>query len=306
MNESSEDDVCVYRGVGLTQCYKPIKREKHFIFDLDETIGSFSDLYLLYTCLDDVGKEHVTLLLPEPSIIVKTLLALYPEFFRCGIVSILQFLYYKKQQRICGGVHIYTNTQCIPDTWTYFITDFIEEHYNMSGLFDQIIRAFKINGEVVEHRRTTHAKTYSDLIQCILIPPKTELCFIDNTFFPKMKTRYMFYIQPKPYFHGLSKKTVIDRFLDSNLGQAFARNINCDLKTQMITWYKNRGYELNRHPISPAETETDILVSKKIMYHIREFFYLVSKTPKTRRRRSVHEVLQSKTRKLRRDIGNNL
>jgi hypothetical protein len=298
------DVVSVYRGSGLRQRDAPSRREKHFVFDLDETLGSFSDLYLLYTCLDEINKEENSSMLVEPAVLIKDLLAIYPEFLRYGIATILNFLYYKKQQSVCGGVHVYTNNQCIPVTWTHFIIEFIEAQYHMPGLFGEIIRAFKINGEIVEHRRTTHAKTYSDLIQCILIPPKTELCFIDNVLFPQMKHRYLLYIQPKPYHHGLNRHTIIDRFLKSTLGQRWSGNVSFDMRLRMILWYDTRYHELDGPSKTLSETESDLLVSKKLMYHIREFFFLTAKTPKTRKYRSIHTKFTQKLR--RRCVGNQL
>ena len=284
-------DIVVYKGNGLVKSSKK-NRGKHFVFDLDETLGSFSDLYILYQCLDETHSNRI----PSSSILVKQLLKLYPEFLRYGIATILQFLYHQKENNYCDGVHIYTNNQCVPDTWTFFITQFIEEHYSIPGLFGDIIRAFKINGKIVEKRRSMQSKSYRDLMKCIMIPPKTEICFIDDVMDPKIKNRYLYYLQPKPYFHELSKDMIINRFLNSQFGKTI---VISSTRNTIYDWYQKKGYCMTGFLKCDQDIETDIAVSKKLMYHIREFFRYKKKETNTRKQSKKHVSSSSKTMKLR-------
>jgi hypothetical protein len=76
--------------------YKP---QKVITFDLDETLGSFGDLYILWDGLQMYIKNNT-----EPNneeenpneSMFYMLMDLYPEFLRYGILNILDFLYHKK------------------------------------------------------------------------------------------------------------------------------------------------------------------------------------------------------------------
>ena len=71
------------------------KRKNQFLkvpfFDLDETIGDFKDLELLWNTIQHYSSNKNNFNL------FKELLDLYPEFLRFGIISILEFLYQKKK-----------------------------------------------------------------------------------------------------------------------------------------------------------------------------------------------------------------
>jgi hypothetical protein len=171
--------------------------QKHFVFDLDETLGSFRELHELWT--------------PDPQVSrLTSLLRLFPEFLRVGIVPILQFLQEKKQQGFFGHLYLYTNNQC-GRFWAESLVKAIEEVAATPGLFDHIICAFKINNVVVESKRTSQQKTWSDFMRCTLLPSTAQICFIDDTYFPKMAKDRVFYLQPRPYHHTLSKTEIAKR-----------------------------------------------------------------------------------------------
>ena len=109
-------------------------------------------------------------------------------------------------------LYLYTNNQSrgefVDNIISYFTNKVAK---NKDKLFDQIIYAFKINNQIVQIGRTTHNKTYQDFIQCTLLPKNTHVCFIDDFNFDEMKKEQIYYIQPKPYRHGLSSNEIIDR-----------------------------------------------------------------------------------------------
>lgn len=186
--------------------------DKVLVFDLDETLGSFSELQWIWNA---IIKRH-EYSKPFLQNIVKTLIDIYPEFLRPGILHILEYIAQKKKKGECIAIFIYTNNQN-PPPWTEFIIGFfnqyIKEKTNIRSFFDQIIQAFKIGQEKIEWMRTSHDKSYDDFIKCSILPKHTEICFIDNTYFHSMIHPKVYYIQPKSYQHSLSTQDIIQRFI---------------------------------------------------------------------------------------------
>jgi len=205
---------------------------------------------------------------------------MYPEFLRYGITTILEYLYHKKQKKQCGKVFIYTNNQCEPP-WVEHILSYFETQFNMKDLFEKPICAFKINNKTMDTKRTSHEKSYSDFLKCTLLSKSAELCFIDDSFFPKMQTDQVFYIQPKPYYHSLETNEIINRFISSSINNEEFSILNIEL----VDWFK-RNLSFNKSIKTRLDKEFDLEISRKLMYTIREFFYLILKKEKTRRNRS--------------------
>lgn len=282
---SSDDSLIqIRKGRGLSQTQTTLPEPKQFVFDLDETIGSFSDLYILFQCIDHFQSEYNIVLYDDVSILVSQMLQLYPEFFRHGIEIVMEYLHNKKAAGACSGVYIYTNNSCIPDTWPYFITNFIETNWNLPGLFDSVIRAFKINGNLIDQRRNTSEKTHSELLRCLILPRNTEFCYLDNEHYPKMEHRYVYYLQPRPYHHYLNNTIILERFIKSELGHHMAHLLKADLYHILPGWYTNRGYSLNVY--RPIDIDIDLHISKRILKYMCKFFSMTRKHPYTRHRRT--------------------
>jgi len=188
---------------------------------------------------------------------------LYPEFTRPNIMNILKYLLQKKKENKCQAVMIYTNNTG-ERKWAEHIKGYFEYKLH-SKIFEQIIAAFKINGKVVEINRTSHDKSVDDFIRCTKLPPDIEICFIDDLFHPKMSTDNVYYIHVKEYKHLLSGIEMVRRFLNSPLS---ADMINKDEFKQFSLFnLKYDVVEKNKH-----EQEIDIIVSKKMLEHIKDFF----------------------------------
>ena len=262
-NNYNQKHISIFKGNNFTRNNKK-KRPTVIVFDLDETLGSYSDLNVIW----EYFKYNISF---------NTLLDLFPEFSRYGIFSILEFTYQKKINGQCDKLFIYTNNKC-----SYEFVELISKYFSYKlgitdgELFDQIIRSFKVNGKIVEVFRTTQNKTHDDFIRCTLIPPKTQICFIDNSYFNEMENKRVYYIQPMSYHHGIFKEEIIKRLthfankpildkLYDNL-YAFPQDI----------FEKNKGY---------FETKKNIhkIVAQKIMYHIKDFFYLTRPRKKTKK-----------------------
>jgi len=215
-------------------------KKKVVVFDLDETLGYFGQFGRFCSLLDDFYKN------PNKSYsIFNELMDLYPEFIRPNIMNILKYLLQKKKENKCQAVMIYTNNTG-ERKWAEHIKGYFE-HKLHSKIFEQIIAAFKINGKIVEINRTSHDKSVDDFIRCTKLPPDIEICFVDDLFHPKMSTDNVYYIHVKEYKHILHSNEMLKRFMESPLSY----NI----------------LEKNTH-----EQEIDMIVSKKMMEHIKEFF----------------------------------
>uniref|UniRef100_A0A6C0JDU4 Uncharacterized protein n=1 Tax=viral metagenome TaxID=1070528 RepID=A0A6C0JDU4_9ZZZZ len=243
-------------------------------FDLDETLGSFCDLEILWKILVPYHKNK--------PIDFNKIMDLYPEFLRYGILSILEFIYLKKKQGLCNNVYIYTNNQCFPE-WSRMIASYFDYKLKTtSELFDKIICAFKINNKIIEFGRTTHQKTFNDFINCTMLPRKTKICFIDNSYFYEMNNNRVYYIQPLSYVHHLSYPTIIDRFMSSDICAGIMdKNNQYVLYDLLHLQFSKHG---NPKPLPTSKLyEIDIYVSQKLMYHIKEFFYLTQKKNRTKK-----------------------
>lgn len=234
-------------------------RNKIIVFDLDETLGQFTELHIIYKCIVKVLDRDLT------QVEFNKLLDLYPEFLRPGIITILEFLYYKKQNGAFSRLFLYTNNQC-GGNWVKFIINYF--HVKIKALdkplFEDPICAFKIRNKIVNIRRSTQSKNYGDLIHCALFPPSTtEVCFIDNTYYEHMCNDRVYYILPQSYNHPLSKIEIIKRIENWNINNSekffeLLNNTICNDKRPSLSY------------------ETEMNITRKIMFHVREFLYFGS------------------------------
>jgi hypothetical protein len=241
----------------MPKLIKSIKK-KVVVFDLDETLGYFGQLGRFCNLLDNYYKN------PNKSYsIFNELMDLYPEFSRPNIFNILKYLLQKKKENKCQALMIYTNNTG-EKKWAEHIKNYYEHKLN-SKLFEQIIAAFKINGKIVEINRTTHEKCIGDFFRCTKLSPDIEICFIDDLHHPKMIDDNVYYIHVKEYKHTLPADEMLHRFLNSSLSN--------DIKNK--DEFKNLSlFDLKYNVVekSSKEQEIDIIIGKKMLEHIKEFF----------------------------------
>jgi hypothetical protein len=272
-NDNTTELVEIYKGKYFSKQRKS-RAKRVVVFDFDETLGSFVDLEILWAMINRY--KH--------TIEFNDVLDIYQqEFVRYGIMPILEYLFSKKTSGECYKVYVYTNNKA-EKPWVQLIINYFNHKISRTiPLFDQIIHAFKINNIHTELNRTTHKKTYNDFINCTLLPQTTAICFIDDVFYKDMKTERLYYIKPKPYKHRLSTHDIISRFIYSKVGNDLlqtdkTRNIfksNFVKKNMMIGNFKTQTNYSN------TAFKNDILVAQKIMYHLKEFFYIINKRTKT-------------------------
>lgn len=284
-----KDNVHIYKGKGLKLMKTETKNVKTFVFDLDETIGHFSEIYILFQFIDHIKSSFSCNLFENDKQCLFFLLDLFPEVFRYGIEIIFQFLH-KKQERNKTMVYIYTNNSCIPITWTTYISEYIEEKWKVDNLFNNIVRAFKINGKVVEHKRTTGEKIYEEFLHCVQLPKKTELCFLDNSEHSLMKHRYVYYLQPKPYYIGLSRNEITQRFIN-----AMKEKCENNIQEELYNYYKNHELVINDNKKTYQDSILDMKISKKLLQCVQKFYkYKIVKIHTRKKRSSIKNKTQKK------------
>jgi hypothetical protein len=223
---------------------------KIVVFDLDETLGYFSELGMFIDFLHNnhqISQEEFN-----------EILDLYPEFIRPNIINILNYLKKKKISKTCNKIMIYTNNQG-PKSWAQQIIAYFESkiHYK---LFDQIVCAFKINGKQVEMNRTSHDKSHSDFIRCTQIPVDTQICFLDDVYHPDMANDNIYYINIKPYVHDLPIDEMVKRFTKSKIGALMKYKL------------KDEHFDYKYSPKEPDDLDIDVILGKSIMSHLKLFF----------------------------------
>ena len=237
---------------------------KVIVFDFDETLGYFPQFYLFWKLLlcylpDDTMIDCVTF---------NKLLDLYPELFRINLYTILNYIKHTKEQGLCDKVILYTNNQC-SGRWVELIINYLERKLNYK-LFDVIIKAYKIKNRIVETKRTTHDKIYSDLLRCGNIPLHSHICVIDDRSFSIQQHKKVYYIKPYPYVYKLEMKTLIERFL---INESIIQDLNIS-RPDFINYINNTSYNINEeHHIQNNNLKMlkDRNESKRVILQIHNF-----------------------------------
>lgn len=239
---------------------------KIVVFDMDETLGYFIELGMFWDAMSSyIKNEKLNILINQD--LFNKILDLFPEFLRPNIINILEYLKNKKQKKHCEKLMIYTNNQG-PEEWAHYIMKYFDDKFNYK-IFDQIIAAFKVNGKRVELCRTTHMKTLTDFTKCTKLPETTQICFLDDVYYPGMGKDNIYYINIKPYVYDLPFEEMISRLLKSSiLEKENIEIISC--KEYIINYLKRYNYT---HVVkSTIAQSVDKALSKKIMHHLELFF----------------------------------
>ena len=274
-------------------------KSKIVVFDLDETLGYFTELGMFWNALNAYIKhKHIKQSLEQQDLF-NNILDLYPEFLRPNIIEILNYLKNKKEKNHCDKLMIYTNNQG-PIEWANYIMKYFEKKTNYN-IFDQLISAFKVQYKRVELCRTTHMKTHSDFIKCTKVPEETEICFLDDVYYPDMRNDKIYYINVKPYIYNLDFNDMITRFLNSNI---LDMNVDNHTYCRMFILSFMKKYNYTYIKKKDDIQNIDIIISKKILQHLHRFFKMKLIVPYTNKTKH-HKTSKNKTLKKRTVIHSN-
>lgn len=248
--------------------------QKMIVFDLDETLGCFGDLFIMWS-----GVRH---LFPTFNSFAE-MFDLYPEFLRYGVLTILEYLYKKKIRGECDKLLIYTNNQCSSE-WVKIIADYLQDKVKTAyhsrniirsdePLFDQLICAYRIQSRPNELLRTSHRKSMDDLVKCTYLDGSDlEVCFVDDVEHTRMKESRVYYISPVPYYHSLTAEQIVNRFLESSLAQSYKREKPLLFSKQFwTTWFSSYKRAFEHKRTAKVNVKEYLLVSEQLMRYIQDF-----------------------------------
>lgn len=235
---------------------------KIVVFDFDETLGSFSQLYLMWISIIKILNINKN----EEKIILFQLLDLFPNFFRPLIIDILRYVLINKINKNCKEVIIYTNNNG-PKVWCNYIIEYLNIKTNKNvKVIDKIIKAFIVNGKKREKLRTSSDKSIADLIKYTKYSKNLDICFIDDQEHENMINDNVYYINVLPYKYNLKFKDMAKKYYDKIL------NDDVISKKDFI----NLIVELNNHTSiqknDKEELEVQPIISKQILKYLDDFF----------------------------------
>jgi hypothetical protein len=250
------------------------------VFDLDETLGHFTQLYTFWMLLIGYINES-----KENEKLFFKLLDLFPKFLRPSILNILKNIKNKKKKNICNYVMIYTNNNG-PKSWATMIQNYF--HYKLKyELFDKIIGAFKVDGKHVEVCRTSYGKSLKDFINCTKLPSNTQICFLDDQKHDDMYHQNVLYINLKPYFHNINFEKMASKTYEK-MHKYFPKNRS---KEDFIKYIKSytKNYTLDNVDKTKVEYNIEKVFSNVLVKKIDKFFKTKPrKFTKKYRKRSKH------------------
>jgi hypothetical protein len=218
------------------------------VFDLDETLGHFGGIFQFW----NLTKQY----LKTNKLNTKyffNLLDLYPEILRPNIFNLLNNIKKKKINKQCDYVLIYTNNNG-PKYWTELLISYFH-HKLKYNLFDKIIKAFTINGKIIEICRTSSDKSYTDFIACTKFPENTKVFFLDDQYHKEMQHKNVYYFNVKPYFYNLKYRTMAKKFSKVNK-ELFTNDRNSYIKFIVNNYVI---YDKNKKNINEITPITEII-----------------------------------------------
>tara|TARA_Y100001970_G_scaffold269375_1_gene361776 strand:+ start:1842 stop:2732 length:891 start_codon:yes stop_codon:yes gene_type:complete len=255
------------------------KYKRVVVFDFDETLGQFSQPYKFWQTLKKFLRDNIL-----NTKYLYRFFDIFPQYFRTNLFKILTNIKIKKINGYCDSVMIYTNNGA-QSFWVDTIKDYIHKKLNYK-LFDQVIRAYKINGKKIELCRTSYSKSHKDFLSCSKLPYDTQICFIDDQVHPQMDNNNVKYIVIQPYIYNLNYTKLSKIYFNYNkklfskhkkTKQQFIQFINENLNHN-----DNDDNHENYTNISNVQQNIDLLISKKINNDIMKF---LGKNNYTRKRK---------------------
>jgi hypothetical protein len=218
---------------------------KIIIFDIDETIGYFSQIYVLCHAVEKEFGKRMTIY--QFTIILN----MFPEVFRPDIFNLFKYLSLNKDA-LFG---FYTNTH-LSKAWLDYLIIYIHNNIGYK-LFDFLIAPNSIY-------RTTKKKKFNDLECCVdNIINKYEsraYCFIDDVIHAEMCNPNLTYIIVSPYVNEMGYNDIMLRF-KLNMHKLHLQNI------YMEESFFNQHAKLSKH----RSNQTKLQFNKNIILKITDF-----------------------------------
>ena len=236
---------------------------KIVVFDFDETLGSFGQLFLFWKSIIKILKIENK---KNQKIILFELLDLYPKFLRPLIIDILKFVLKQKKLNNCKEVLIYTNNSG-PINWCKYIVEYLNYKTDKNTkVIDKIIKAFIVNGKQREKLRTSTDKSIEDLIKYTKYSKQLDICFIDDQEHENMINDNVYYINVLPYKYSFDYNEMAEQYYNKML------NSNIIDKNKFLNKVRdlNKSYIIKN--INKDEIDIHPIISKHLLKYLDEFF----------------------------------
>lgn len=169
---------------------------KIIVFDLDQTIGDFYLIGVLYSQLYNYLNLY-------------TILDSFQDCFRPYIFHLFRTIQDHKQTNKINSVIIYTNN-IGGKKWVHGIIQYIHDKLNYQ-LFDDIIFGhIVLNGNISDTRRKNPYKCFSDLKTILHLNNNSSIIFIDDNHHEKMIHSQVKYILVSPYTYTIDHNRIIE------------------------------------------------------------------------------------------------
>ena len=182
---------------------------KVIVFDFDETLGHFGQLGDFIEAMERWFNK------PIKREVLYKLLDIYPFYLRTKIFAIMNRIKKLKKSGKINRVIIYTNNMA-PRAWVLGVKTYFELKMNYK-LFDRVISAYKVGGKQIEKKRTSHGKTYKDLLNTANLSGKTKVLFFDDQAHPIQQHENVDYIHVIPYTYIMGTDEMLGRFFHNKL-----------------------------------------------------------------------------------------
>lgn len=231
--------------------------KKYVVFDLDETLGYFTELGIIWSCLETVynasGQESFNELCR----------VFEKEYFRPGIFKAMRFL---KEQGNDVRVVLYTNNTGSVK-WLKLLLSYIEERSGGGEIFHKIVPGYR-PGMKGPHARTSFNKTYSEIIRCADIPSDAKIIFFDDLKHEKMLHPNVTYINVRPFFHPLRATYIIEKLQNSYF--RFMDYSSNSYLYKCIRSFHNNYISNGHHKRSTRVSKDDIIEPLRIFLNKRK------------------------------------
>ena len=248
------------------------------VFDLDETIGHFWQIGMLWEAIQYFKGNKFK----EKDF--HKILDLFPNIFRPGIFNVFKFLKDQKMEDPKIKIIIYSNNQG-PPAWANMIKRYIEKKINYK-LFDKVITAWKVNGIVYNKCRKTNEKTYSEIVRCAKLNKNTQIFFVDDAYHPRMFNGKTDYMHIKKWTFGYNIDDMVNKFLDSRCCKKINKS-DIDFLTLRIPPYMRKNtYGHIKYTNSEKPKQVDTTLGKKLLTNIKSFLKEKNKNSLKKKKRS--------------------
>lgn len=220
-------------------------QDKYVVFDLDETLGYFIEIGIIWNCLrtsyNISGQRYFD----------KLCETFEKEYFRPGIFKALNYLHKKNAK-----VVLYTNNTG-ELSWLKMIISYLEKRSKARGLFIEIVPGYK-PGMKGPYARTSFNKTYDEVLRCAKLPADSKLIFFDDQPHPGMKHPNVKYVRVKGYIHPIRPAHIVKK-----LQHSYFRFLNFGTHSYIYKCIKNfHDYYVSKghHYRSSRVADNDIIV----------------------------------------------